>query len=131
MTAVVGLSSDALIDRPRMEAVHAEMSGPVFEPALKEVVRQLWKLAREVLEAERVEVLRRRLKQITVIADRFGLKAVRACAQAIADASAGRDKDDFPAPQTEELWERLRDALWETQALIESGQVAQEVSQAA
>lgn len=131
MTAVVGLSSDALIDRPRLEAVRAGMGAPVFEPALREVVRQLWKLAREVLEAERVELLRRRLKQITVIADRFGLKAVRVCAQAVADASAGLDKDGFPAPQTEELWEKLRDALWETQALIESGQVAQDASKAA
>ncbi|MEQ8603345.1 MAG: hypothetical protein RIB45_08495 [Marivibrio sp.] len=124
MTAVIGLSSKTLIDRDRFETLRAHMGEAVFQPALKEVVRQLWKLAREVIETEEVPVLRRRVKQILVIAERFGLTDVAAKVRPLRAAAAAAPVDGFPPSETAELWEAMRDALWETQALIESGALA-------
>lgn len=129
MTAVIGLSSDTLIDRDRFETLRAHMGEAVFQPALKEVIRQLWKLAREVIETEEVPVLRRRVKQILVIAERFGLAEIAARAQPLRAAAAAAPADGFPPGETEALWEKMRDALWETQALIESGALAAKVAQ--
>lgn len=131
MTTIVGLSPDRLIDRPHFDAVRARMGESVFDPALKEVLRQLWKIARTVATAEAVADARRAVKQILVIADRFGLSAVRDRAEAVKRALAGFPREGTPPPEAEALWEKLRDALWETQALIESGSLYQRGSKRA
>lgn len=120
-TQIIGLSADRLIDRPHFETVRERMGRDVFAPALSEVVRQLWKLARRTDEAEDLGAARRRVKQILVISDRFGLMAVNRRAQAIMRATANFPREGAAPPEAEPLWEKLREALWESQALIESG----------
>jgi len=124
MTAVIGLSSETLIDRSRFETLRAQMGESVFQPALKEVMRQLWKLARDVIETDENAVLRRRVKQILVIAERFGLAEVAATAKPLRTVAAAAPANGVPPGETADLWEKMRDALWETQALIDSGALA-------
>ncbi|MBP5857248.1 hypothetical protein KAJ83_09530 [Marivibrio halodurans] len=125
-TQIIGLSVDKLIDRPHFETVRERMGRGVFAPALREVVRQLWKLARGMDEAEELGAARRRVKQILVISDRFGLMAVNRRAQAIMRATANFPREGASPPESEPLWEKLREALWDSQALIESGRLDQE-----
>lgn len=118
---VVGLSADKLFDRPHFESVRTRMGAEVFGPALKEVLRQLWKLARMQDGAEDLGTVRLRVKQILVISDRFGMRAVNRRAQAILRATANFPRGGAVPAEAAPLWEKMRTALWESQALVESG----------
>ena len=128
---VVGLSADALFDLSHFETVRARMGDEVFGPALKEVLRQLWKLVRADQGAEDLGAVRLRVKQVLVISDRFGMRAVNRRAQAIMRATANFPRDGSMPAEAEPLWERLRTALWETQALVESGSLTERTCEAA
>jgi hypothetical protein len=128
MTAVVGIAAEKLIDLERFEALHERLGAAVFDPALKEVLRQLWKLTGDQQGEETCRTMRQRLKQIEVIAERFCFIGLHGRARAMRREMMGLARDAAPPAEMQARIAKLTDRLWETQALIESGSLIRKQS---